>query len=70
MTLPDQRQVERTPEAWIYVGHCQGCGEIVEAVLGDYPDEIAQMAKDGLIVIRRAEPLTAGRQCFCPTEPA
>jgi hypothetical protein len=52
-------------EPWIYGGHCQGCGEIVEAVLGDYPEEIGEMAMRGLIVIRRTEPVT-GAECHCP----
>ena len=53
-----------TPEPWIYAGHCQGCGEIVEAVLGPYPEEIGDMAMRGLIVIRRLEPVT-GSSCHC-----
>lgn len=51
-------------EPWIYAGICQGCGEIVEAVLGNYAEEIGQMAMDGLIVIRRKEPV-AGSRCNC-----
>lgn len=51
---------------WVYAGLCQGCGEVVEAVLGEWPNEIGQMAMEGLIVVRQEGPISAGKGCFCP----